>query len=222
MEGAPLPDDPFTALWAAGVFLCCLVILATVNIGSPRKWRVLRQAALRMRMGTQALREEADAGDRTVLSLLAVAVAALAMLLWQAAVTHGGEAPPSFLYFFIGTAAVMAVPTVLLRLIALLARADAGISEYLHTGNLLHAAVGIAILPLVMLAAYQAPWRAALILAGLVILGAGILYRWLRGALIGLSAGVPLRFVLLYLCAAEIGPLLIALNSLRNSALLHS
>lgn len=222
MQGAALPDDPCTALWATGIFVCCLAILATVNIGSPRKWRVLRQAALRLRVGTQALREEADAGDRAVLGLLAVAVAALSMLLWQATVTHSAEEAPSFLHFFIGTAVVMAAPTLLLRLIALLARADAGISEYLHTGKLLHAAVGIAILPLTMLAAYQAPWRAGLILTGLAILGVAIMYRWLRGARIGLDAGVPMRFVLLYLCAAEIGPLLIALNALRNSPLLHS
>lgn len=222
MQGAPRFEDPFTALWATGVFMSCLVILATINIASPRKWKMLRQAALRMRLGNQALRGEVEAGDRDTLGLQAVAISSMAMLLWQAGSLSGAAAKASYLYFFIGTAAVIITQAFLLRTIALFARSDAGIGEFLHTGRLLHAVVGISVLPLTMLAAYHAPWREAMVWIGILFLGAGVLYRWFRGAWIGLSAGVPARFIVLYLCAAEIGPLLLALSLLRKSPTLHS
>jgi len=72
-------------------------------------------------------------------------------------------------------------------------------------------------LPVSVLAAYQPVLRFWLIALGLGLLAAGLLYRWLRGALIGLGEGVPLRFLLLYICAAEIGPLALALSALRSS-----
>lgn len=222
MKGAPRFDDPFTALWATGVFMSCLLILATINIASPRKWRILRQAAFRMRLGQQALRGEVEAGDRDTLGLQAVAVSSMAMLFWQAGSLSGAAASVSYLYFFIGTAVVLIAQAFLLRAISLFARTDAGIGEFLHTGRLLHAVVGVAVLPLAMLAAYYAQWREAMVSIGLVIMGTGVLYRWLRGAMIGLSAGIPARFIVLYLCAAEIGPLLLALSFLRKSPTLHS
>lgn len=209
--------DPLTANWAGALFLACLLVLATVNIGSPRKWRVLRQAAFRARLGEQTLREEVDTSDRNVIGLLAVAVAAMAMLLWQSAMVFG-TAAPDYWQVFIGLAAVLLAQAILLRLIAALARTNSGITEFIYTGALLHAAVGIAVLPLSMLAAYRPEWRPVMLGIGLSLLGIGLLYRWLRAALIGLGEGVPLRYLMIYLCAAEIGPLALAAHALRNSS----
>lgn len=210
--------DPLSADWATGVFLCCLLILATVNMGSPRKWRALRQGALRLRQGRQALREEVDARDRNLAGLLAVAVAAIAMVLWQAAALSGDALrAPAYAHMFIGVALVLAGQAALLRVVAFLAETDRGIIEYLYAGTLLHAATGIGLLPVAIMAAYRPEWRGALVPVGLALLGAGLLYRWLRGAWIGLGEGVPMRYVLLYLCAAEITPLALALGALRGS-----
>ncbi|MFZ1692080.1 MAG: DUF4271 domain-containing protein [Flavobacteriales bacterium] len=216
MQGDARFIDPLTASWVAGLFLSCVLILATVNIGSPRKWRVLRQAAFRARLGQQTLREEVDTSDRNVLGLLAVGVAAMAMLLWQSAFVFSGHAP-DYWKVFLMVVAVLFGQALLLRTIAAIARADAGITEYIYTGALLHAAVGIVALPVSVLAAYQPVLRFWLIALGLGLLAAGLLYRWLRGALISLGEGVPLRFLLLYICAAEIGPLALALSALRSS-----
>jgi hypothetical protein len=216
MHGEARFLDSLTAMWASGVFLSCLLVLATVNIGSPRKWRVLRQAAFRARLGQQTLREEVDTSDRNVLGLLAVAVAAIAMLLWQAAMVFQGQAP-AYWMIFLAVAATLLAQALLLRLVAWIANTDTGITEYIYTGALLHAAVGIVALPISMLAAYRPEMRDWLIAIGLGLLAIGLLYRWLRGALIGLGEGVPVRYILLYICAAEIGPLALALDSLLNS-----
>ena len=216
MQGEARFFDPLTAMWASGVFLSCLLVLATVNIGSPRKWRGLRQAAFRARLGQQILREEVDTSDRNVLGLLAVAVAAIAMLLWQAAMVFQGQAP-AYWMIFLAVAAALLAQALLLQLVAWIARTDTGITEYIYTGALLHAALGIVALPISMLAAYRPEMRDWLIAIGLGLLAIGLLYRWLRGALIGLGEGVPVRYILLYICAAEIGPLALALDALLNS-----
>lgn len=216
MDGTMRAVDPMAAEWATGVFLSCLLILATVNIGSPRKWRVLRQAAFRMRMARQTLRDEVDTGDRNVLGLLAVATASLSMLIWQAAMDRVAGSAPSYLTVFLAVALALVAQAVILRLCVFLFSADGGITEYIYTGTLLHAAIGIAALPLVVLAAYWPEWRPWLLPLGLALLVLGLLYRWMRGAWIGLGEGVPLRYIFLYLCGAEILPLCLLLAALRH------
>ncbi|MBK9177722.1 MAG: DUF4271 domain-containing protein [Flavobacteriales bacterium] len=216
MDGTMRAVNPMAAEWATGVFLSCLLILATVNIGSPRKWRVLRQAAFRMRMARQILRDEVDTGDRNVIGLLAVATASLSMLIWQSAVHRAAGDAPSYLSVFMAVALALLAQAVILRLCAFLFRADGGITEYLYTGTLLYSAMGIAVLPLVVLTAYWPEWRPWLFPIGLALLALSLLYRWVRGAWIGLGEGVPLRYILLYLCGAEILPLCLLFAALRH------
>ncbi|MCB9183149.1 MAG: DUF4271 domain-containing protein [Flavobacteriales bacterium] len=214
MEGIPRASDPLTAEWATGVFLSCLLILATINLGSPRKWRVLRQAAFRMRLGRQTLRDEVDTSDRNLLGLLGVATAATAMLLWQVGMQYGPPGTPDYWVVFLALCAILGAQAVLIRLTANLAQADGGATEYLYTGTLLYAALGIALLPVVMLAAYWPEWRPGLLWTGLVLSALALLYRWVRGAWMGLGEGVPLRYIFLYLCAAEMLPLALVLHLL--------
>ena len=43
-------------------------------------------------------------------------------------------------------------------------------------------------------------------------------YRWLRGVWIGLGEGVPLRYIILYFCAAELMPVLLAVHAWRGTS----
>ncbi len=103
-------------------------------------------------------------------------------------------------------------------------RVSAGVEEYLYTGFLIFILTGMAMLPLVVLIAYRSAWRPGLILAGVVVLVLLLLYRWLRGAWIGMGEGVPLRYIILYFCAAELLPVLLAIDHWRrySSPLFHS
>ncbi|WKZ65312.1 MAG: DUF4271 domain-containing protein [Flavobacteriales bacterium] len=219
MKGVVRPEDMLSEEWVTACYLGCLVLIAAINTGSPRKWRVLWQAAFRMRLGRQALREELDAGDRTVLGLLAVAVVAIAMLLWQCAMVFGRAVPPSFLLCAAAVAAVLAIQSVLLRGLAFLAKADAGAREYRYTGSLLYSALGVALLPLVILSSYRPHWRPALLGGGLALLVMILLYRWVRCLWIGAGEGVPFRYIILYLCGAEILPLLLASQAIGERIL---
>jgi hypothetical protein len=217
MEGSLRAHDALAADWVAALLASCLLVLATISIGSPRKWRLLRQAAFRMRIGRQALRDETDLGDRSILGLLTVAVISMGLFLWQCAALYRPDLQATFGLVVAGVAAVLLAQGIALRLSSLLAGADGGTREHLFTGTLLHTATGLALLPIAVLMAYQVSWRPALTAAGLGLLALAAAFRWLRGAWIGAGEGVSPRYIILYLCAAELLPFLLAWHALRQS-----
>jgi hypothetical protein len=64
------------------------------------------------------------------------------------------------------------------------------------------------LIPVTVVIAYphQFEWRNGLILAGLVLVAAAVVFRWIRAFVIGWGEGVSTRYIFLYLCAAEILP----------------
>lgn len=218
MIPAPRPHDPLAADWITALFLTCLLVLAIINHAAPRTWRLLLHAAFRMRLGRQTLREDVDLQDRNFLGLLLVAVAVIALFTWQAIAGSGASGSPPYLMLTGIVAGVFVAQGLLPRMLAGLLRVDAGSSEYLYTGSLLYALLGMMLLPVVILSTYHTEWRGALILTGSALLAVTVLYRWVRGAWIGLGEGVSLGYIILYLCAAEILPVLLAIHAFRQSS----
>jgi hypothetical protein len=207
--------DPLNAEWVTLVLLVVLAALAYTNINSPRKWRLLAQGMFRMRLGRQTLREEIDLQDRTFIGLLIVAIAGLSLFLWQASVLLDPVGHPHFHWFVIGITAVLLLQGILLRSIATISDSDQGITEFLSTGLLLFILTGVALLPIAALVAYRSHWRPLLLTVGVGLVVILLLYRWLRGAWVGASEGVPLRYIIIYLCAAEIVPILLLIHTWR-------
>jgi hypothetical protein len=207
--------DPLNAEWVTIVLLGAVVVLTLTNVSSPRKWRLLAQALFRMRLGRQALREEVDLRDRTLLGLLLVAMAVLSLFGWQADSLY--VAGPGFGYVeWLGVlAAVMIGQLVLVQLVSTLLGVDGGLSEHLYTGLLLYVLGGLLLLPVVALVAYRVEWRTGAVLVGSVLLGLLLLYRWFRGLWVGWGEGASVRHIILYLCAAEIMPVLLLISALR-------
>lgn len=218
MIPVPRPHDPLAADWITALFLGCLLVLAIINHAAPRTWRVLLHSAFRMRLGRQTLREDVDLQDRNFIGLLLVAVAVIALFGWQAVAGGGTHQAPTYLLLVGVVAGVFVAQGLLPRLLAGLLRVDAGSSEYLYTGSLLYALLGMVLLPVVVLATYNSEWRGALILAGSAVLAITVLYRWVRGVWIGLGEGVSPGYIFLYLCAAEIMPVLLAIHALRQTS----
>jgi len=208
--------DPLNAEWVTALLFAVFVLLALINVGSPRKWRLLGQAMFRMRLGRQALREEIDLQDRTLLGLVVVAWLVLGLFAWQALQFSSTGALPGFPTLLGVVAAIVVVQALVLQVLSGLLRVDHGIAEHLYTGLLLFILAGLVLLPVVVLLAYRSAWRPGLVVAGTVVVGLMLVYRWVRGAWIGLGEGVPVRYIILYLCAAEILPVLLLLSTLRH------
>lgn len=212
--------DPLNAEWVTAVLLAVVALLALINVSSPRKWRLLGRSMFSMRLGKQALREEMDLQDRAFLGLLLSGMAVLAMFGWQVMTVSGSST--SFPVLAATVCGVVLGHYVLLRIGGAVLRATTGVEEYLYTGFLIFILAGVALLPIVVFSAYRAPWRSATIAAGALVLGLLLLYRWLRGAWIGVGEGLPLRYIILYFCAAELMPVLLVIQYWRHTPSLLS
>lgn len=204
------PTDPLGAEWVTILLLGVVVLLALINTSSARKWRSLADGMFRIRLGKQALREEMDLQDRAFLGLLVVAVVVLTLFTWQAFTVH--NVVVVFLSLVAAVGGIVLAHYVVMRVVGAVLRISAGVEEYLYMGFLLFILTGVLLLPVVMLIAYHPAWREALVVTGVCLLVALVLYRWLRGAWIGVGEGIPLRYIILYFCAAELLPVLLALD----------
>ena len=215
MEGTLRINDPLSADWVTGILLLVFVLLAYTNVASPKKWRLLWSSMFTLRLGKQVLREDVDPQDRTLIGLIVVAVVMLALFAYQVAVVSG--VPSSDLALF-GRSLLFVVVALLaqvlvLNLMGVLFRADGGLMEYLYTMLLITIVLGMVLLPVVLLVAYQPGLRSVLVPLGGTVVALLVLYRWSRAVLIGVGEGVPLRHVFLYLCTAEIVPVVLAIHS---------
>lgn len=208
--------DPLSAEWVTFVLLGVAVLLALTNLNSPRKWRLVAQAIFRMRLGRQTLREEIDLQDRTLIGLLVAAAGVIALFTWQALIQAGGPKVPAYLTLLGAVTGIVIMQALFLKLTAGLMQVDHGLGEFLYTGLLLFILMGAALLPLTVLMAYHPAWRTSAVTLGFAAIALLFLYRWVRGAWIGLGEGVPIRYIFLYLCTAEILPVLLLLKASRH------
>lgn len=215
MEPIARAHDPLNAEWVTGLFLLALIVLAAVNRSAPRKWRFLLREGLRMRQGPKALRDELDLQDRNYLGIVFFAIATTALFAWQALHIEGVDHVPAYLSLMGILTGVLVALWLVVRLSGLLASSEAGTGEHARSGSIILALLGLALFPVVVLMAYQADWRDELVQVGYALVATAMLYRWVRGAWVAMADGVPIRYIILYFCAAEAMPLLLAIHALR-------
>ncbi len=210
-------SDPLNAEWVTALLLGLFVLLALINAGSSRKWRLFGQAMFRMRLGKQAMREEFDLQERGFLSMLFLALCVISLFGWQYLHWRGLAQGLGFLPLLGLVAGAVLFQLLLLRAVAGLFRVDRGVAEHLYTGLLLFILAGLVLLPVAVLMAYRAEYRSYMAPLGLAVVGFMLLYRWVRGTWIGVGEGVPVRYIIVYFCAAEILPVLLAIGALRQA-----
>lgn len=217
--GEPRIHDPLSADWVVLVLLAVLVQLAWTNVVSPRKWGLILNGAFGARISRRSLREDIDLQDRSMLGLLVALLAGLGLFLHQALVMRGIADAGPVGYFGVVAVLVLVVlaQVFVLRLVGWLFQGDGGLQEYIYVLVIDHLVLGAALLPVAVLVAFRPEMRFVLLPTGGVIASAIVLLRWGRAGLIGRSAGVPLRHIFLYLCAAEILPVFLVLQTLQRS-----
>jgi hypothetical protein len=215
IEGTTRFNDPLGTEWVAALLLLVLVLLAYTNVASPKKWRLLRGAFLTLRLGRQVMREDLDLQDRTLIGLLVGALLVVALFAYQSLVLLGvvPTGIEGFLRVLGISVGVLVGQVLLLRSLGVLFQGDGGLQEYIYTVVLITVLLGLLLLPVVVLVAYQPAWRLPLLMGGSVLLALLVLYRWVRALVIGVGEGVPPRHVFLYLCAAELLPVALAYHA---------
>ncbi len=215
MPGTPRFSDPLGSEWVTAMLLLVVVLLAYTNVASPKKWRLLWGAFFTLRLGRQVMREDIDLQDRTLIGLLFAGLLVVSLFAYQATVLLGvpGTGLVVFARLLAGVVGVMVGQFLLLWLVGVLFRGDGGLQEYLYTLVLITVMLGMVLLPVALLMAYQPGMRPYLLPVGLLLMVAMVLYRWVRAVVIGVGEGVPPRHVFLYLCAAEMLPVALAFHA---------
>ena len=202
--------DALGSGWLAGIVVLSFGMLAWVNMVSPKQWMVIGRSFAAFRLGRHRLREELDVRDRTLTGLMVMASVLIAMFAYQALLFHGWMQPgiAGFGRVLLVVAVVTVGQLVLVRTISVLQDGAGALEEYLYTVIVFHVALGLLLLPVVLLMSFpsQVAWRQWIWLAGAGITTATIIFRWVRVVAIGAGNGVPLRYIFLYICTLEILP----------------
>ena len=217
--GTPRFVDPLSTEWVALFFVVVAAGLVWIHAISPRKWRLIVHGVARLRLGRQTMREDLDLQDRTLIALLVMSSALISLFIYQLGVTKGGLQPGWLMALEIMLMVLLAVAVQLgvLRFASFLFKGDGGAEEYIYTMVLLVIALGLVLLPIDLLVAYHPELRMVLLALGTLAVVAMVVYRWFRAMVVGMGAGTPAGYILLYLCALEILPVAIALRSLQQA-----
>jgi hypothetical protein len=109
-----------------------------------------------------------------------------------------------------GIAAIYIIKTLSCRFIGYLFLAQAEFSEYVHNINLFNKNVGLFLFPIVIMLPYMNDSiKPAILYSGLIIVSVLFVLRIIRGFQIIIRKGVSTFYLILYLCAVEILPVLL-------------
>jgi len=220
-EGVVRAADALQSPWLIGAFFLMLILLAWSNVRNPSKLRLLLRTTLMVSPPKQVFREDIDMQDRLVLALMAIAVLSISVFTYQMGVLSGYLAPEqSSLYAVIlACTLVILLSFLVVRLMGWLFNTTEGLIQYTYHCILQLILLGLLLIPLSLMLTFAPIPRDMLVVIGSVLMLLVLILRWFRGFLLGINAGIPLIYIVLYLCAAEILPALIGLKVLGVSPL---
>jgi hypothetical protein len=100
--------------------------------------------------------------------------------------------------------------SLILKLFNTLFQTESIVSEYVHHNFIINKSIGIVLFPVVFAVCYlPESFVSALLWAGILILGAGVIFKLIRGYQIIIRKDVLFIYLILYLCTLEILPLLL-------------
>lgn len=115
-----------------------------------------------------------------------------------------------YVIFVLLIASAYSLKMVLLKMLGILFRIDKAVSTYIFNIFLINNIIGMVFIPLVILIAFVAGITKFLLWTGVVMLLFALIYRLFRGIAIWMSMPkFSLYYLILYLCALEIAPLLV-------------
>ena len=102
------------------------------------------------------------------------------------------------------------VSSIMLKLFNSLFRTESVISEYVHNNFIINKSLGIVLFPITIALCYMPDSLAGILLVtGLALIGAGIIFKMIRGYQIIIRKDVLFFYLILYLCTLEILPLVL-------------
>jgi len=212
--------------WMILVFLLVIAPLAWTKATQPGRLNRVWQSSINVRLLRQVIREEPNTTTATwvlnssfyLSASLLVYLAVKFYLIGKYQMTLPWELKGVLLYLVLlaGVVITYFIKSLTPSIVSFFSGKDSGLSEYRFTIHLTNRLAVFILFPSSLAAAYlplaQAEYA---ILAGLLLWLSAVIYRLLRASLNALQSGVPVFYILFYICTLEILPILICYRALN-------
>ena len=216
----PVPLNRSVPDWIFPVLLAVLGLFAFLRIFYARYFSRLFSAFTNSSLANQVVRDENVLIQRASVLLNIVFYMVAALFLYFISSSRHWEMEgldygfSRYLFFAILVAAVYTLKMIILKICGYVFELDREMAAYIFNIFLINSILGMALLPVTGLMAY-ASWipPAWITVLALIIISVAFLYRLVRGVLIAIATpGFSPVYLILYLCALEIAPLLVVLK----------
>ena len=209
------PAMPNAPTWELGVLVLVLAIIAWIRATNRKRVEQLFQAFMSNRFTRQLTREEQLFSNRSSIALTMVFILLIGLLL----TLYVGKTPPRttlslFLLITLGVLLYQMVKLVLVGLSAIVFNLGTIMTEYSFNFFLFNMVLGVGLFP-ILIVALLVPWvdTTMVILVGMGVMTLGFLVRLGKVAYLGnREANMPLQYIIVYLCALEILPLVVIIK----------
>lgn len=219
----PVPRPENFQPWIALVILLAFVLLVILRVFDWRRMKQLLSGITRISSVALYYREEYALTNRISILLTLNFLLCGALFITQVVSVFSGNsfAGQHFMLFLMvvgGLFVVYLLKWLIILFFGLIFNIKEPASEYSYTVFLFNKALGIILFPIVIALAFAVQidphW---IVLTGLVLWGIMLVYRILRGVLIGIyTAGVSVLNLFIYLCTLEILPFVLITKVLRG------
>lgn len=213
---SPVPKEDLNPDWFIIILIMVVIYLTWIRVFN---YKIIKQhfsAIVSNSLTNQIVRDENILVQRTSVFLSVVFYFSLALFLYQASIFFGwnykifNDGFPRYVIFVLLIASAYSLKMVLLKILSIIFQIDKAVSTYIFNIFLINNILGILFLPLVVLIAFVSGLDKLLVWAGVALLLIAFLYRLFRGVVIWTNLPrFSLYYLILYLCALEIAPLLI-------------
>jgi len=208
--------------WMFYVFVFIGVLIAITQWNYSKNIREIFYAVINIRMLREILREEIVLTSRASQLLIIMAHLSLAMFFYLALSCYqiclAGLSISGFLMFLLILTAITFIYFVKIMVVQgmrFLFNGDYSLTEYEFNYGLLLKIAGIGLFPVSLLLAYsKAIPSSFLVVMGLVMIVASMVWRWARGWLNAATNRISIVYIILYLCTLEILPAVVLLKVL--------
>jgi hypothetical protein len=210
----------FAEPWIFVLVVVCMAILAVVQRVYPNRLRNLFRTVFNQRITQQIMREEAVFSHRASWLLLLVSALSLSAITYLAGRYLGYAMIPKYYGYLLGLLVLFFVFRQIMRaLFGLISGNDAGFTEFNFVSAAIYKALGLLLLPLLVLIGYL-PRELAIagFYLGIGVLLLAMLYRLIRGWRVGRTHRHRSFYMIFYLCALELMPSLLVLKLLISNA----
>ena len=219
MEETILVKYNVSAEWMVLVFILLFLILGWVRREYPKRYGRLIKSFVSSQSMFQVMREELVYSHRASISLTFVFVICMSMFLTLISIYFGyswafaQEKYHVFLIWIGIIIAIYALRWMASGLTAWVLQDNVYIRTHLFLISIINKVLGLILLPICLFAAYlSVDVGKKLIVIGIVIWALIMIYRLLKEVILAREYKIPYLYFILYLCAFEISPMIIAVK----------